>query len=426
MRLLLEKEFRELARSRAYWLLLLMMGPLAGHAFITAVDTYAEMSRGALAQGLSPLDGILTPTLGAYDIAATLLFPFVAIRLISSEKESGAWKLMLQAPFGLGRMLTAKAIALTGAWCIAGVPGLMAIALWKMYGGSLYTPETLNLTLGHLLRALVSAGVAVGAASIATSAASAAIATLGFTVGTWALEFIAEGRGGWLATLAAWTPTAALRVFEQGELRLSTALVMLAVGVAGFVLAAIWLAKGAGLWKRAMYSCVEMAALIAILSAASTIRASWDVSENRRHSFSEAEETALRRIREPVRVTVNLAPEDPRLADLNRNVLSKLARVLPKLEVEYAAHGRSGLFEGERYGQIWWETGGRRTMSRSTTEAIVLENLFRLAQVPAPAAGETDGYKGHAVQASPRYAALVYYLLWPLVVVAAAVLQFRA
>jgi hypothetical protein len=30
------------------------------------------------------------------------------------------------------------------------------------------------------------------------------------------------------------------------------------------------------------------------------------------------------------------------------------------------------------------------------------------------------------VQASPHYAALIYYLLWPLVVVAAAVLQFRA
>jgi hypothetical protein len=30
--------------SRAWWLLLALTGPLVGQAFITAVDTYAEMS----------------------------------------------------------------------------------------------------------------------------------------------------------------------------------------------------------------------------------------------------------------------------------------------------------------------------------------------------------------------------------------------
>ena len=103
LRRTLAKEFRELLASRAYWLLLLLIGPLVGQAFITAVESYAEASgRGgqpaALAQGLSPLDGILVPTFGAYDLAVTLLFPFVAIRLISAEKESGALKLMLQSP----------------------------------------------------------------------------------------------------------------------------------------------------------------------------------------------------------------------------------------------------------------------------------------------------------------------------------------
>src|ERR1700722_9171318 len=101
LRALLVQQLRELASSRAYWLLLIMIGPLVGHAFITAVDTYAEASGigggpSALAQGLSPLDGIFVPALGAYDLAVTLLFPFVAIRMISGERESGAWKLMLQ------------------------------------------------------------------------------------------------------------------------------------------------------------------------------------------------------------------------------------------------------------------------------------------------------------------------------------------
>src|SRR3954470_5842853 len=112
--LLLGKELRELFSSRAYWLLLFMIGPLVGHSFITAVDTYAEASGigggpAALAQGLSPLDGILVPTFGAYDLAATLLFPFVAIRLVASERASGAAKLMQQSPASAAAMLAAKA-----------------------------------------------------------------------------------------------------------------------------------------------------------------------------------------------------------------------------------------------------------------------------------------------------------------------------
>ena len=124
LRWLLAKELHELGASRAWWLLLLMIGPLAGHAFITAVNLYAEASGigggpAALAQGLSPLDGILVPAFGAYDLALTLLFPFVAIRLVSAEKDSGALKLMLQAPVGLSTMLIAKGMALLIGWMVA-------------------------------------------------------------------------------------------------------------------------------------------------------------------------------------------------------------------------------------------------------------------------------------------------------------------
>ncbi len=94
---LITKEWRELFVSRSFWLLLLMIGPLVGHGFITAVNLYAEASGigggpAALPQGLTPLDGVLAPTLGAYDLAATFLSPFVAIRMIAAEKQSGGLK----------------------------------------------------------------------------------------------------------------------------------------------------------------------------------------------------------------------------------------------------------------------------------------------------------------------------------------------
>ncbi len=425
---LTRKEFRDLLDSRAYWLLLLFMGPLVGHQFITAVETYAEMSApGALAQGLSPLDGIFVPAFGAYDLAVTLLFPFVAIRLVSADRSTGAWKLMLQSPPGMGSMLGAKAMVLLAGWTIAWIPGLLCVALWKAYGGALWAPELANLLAGHMVRLLLSAGVAVAAAAAANSAAGAAIATLGFTVGTWALDFVAAGRGGLLQQLAAYTPAAALRVFEHGEFRLRTVLVAAAFTMASFVFAAVWLAGGRTFRRRLLASVLLLPATAAALWAASLPRAARDVSENRRNSFSRAEEAALRRIRQPLHITVMLAAEDPRLTDLDRNILDKLRRILPRVDVDYAAGSRTGLFEGadEHYGEIWYRMGEKRVMSRSTTEPIVLDLLFSLANVAPPVADGEASYSGHPLRAQPRGAAILYYFFWPVVVVAAAWLYFR-
>jgi hypothetical protein len=429
---LLAHEWRELLASRAFWLLLLMIGPLVGHSFITAVDTYAEASGAgggpaALAQGLSPLDGILVPTFGAYDLAVTLLFPFIAIRLISADKASGAWKLIEQAPPGLPAILAAKGVALLAGWLLAWAPGLVALVLWKAYGGALYAPELLNLLLGHLLRVILASGIAVAAAAISTSASSAAIATLGFTVGTWALDFVGENRGGLLQKLASYTPTSALRVFEQGQFRLSTVVVTAALGLGGFALAAVWLPLGRKPMARLAGSVATAATLAVVLWAGASLRPAWDLSENRRNSFSEAEETALEKIRAPLRVTVFLAPEDPRLTDLDRGILSKLERILPAVDVRNASHSQTGLFEGsgDHYGEIWYEMGGRRVMSRSTTEPIVLGVIFGLARVRPPAHTGESEYPGHPLAARPTGAAWIYYLLLPMVVVAAGWLHFK-
>lgn len=421
---LASKECRELSASRAYWLLLLMIGPLVGHSFITAVDLYAEASGigggpAALSQGLTPLDGILVPTFGAYDLAVTLLFPFVAIRLISAEKESGATKLLLQFPSRVATSVAVKALVLLLGWMVAWAPGLVAVALWKSYGGHLYAPETLNLLLGHLLRVALSGGIAVAAASIAESAASAAIATLGFTVGTWALDFIGAGRGGWTQELAAYTPTAALRVFEQGLLRLSTMIVIAVLSIAGFALAAVWLHTGRTWRYRFMATFVVMITLAAAAMAGAALRSSWDLSENRRNSFPPADEAALRQIKEPLKVTVYLSAEDPRLTDLERSILSKLQRILPRVDVEYAASSRTGLFEGaeEHYGEIWYEMGGRRVMNRSTTEPIVLEQLYELAEVKPPARAEDvneNDFPGYPLPARATGAPWIFYMLFPL------------
>ncbi|HEX7830312.1 MAG TPA: ABC transporter permease, partial [Thermoanaerobaculia bacterium] len=76
LRAAVAKDCRELFGSTSFLLLLFVAGPLTGISFIAAVRAYAEASGGlALASALSPLDGILVPTLGAYDLLTMLLAP---------------------------------------------------------------------------------------------------------------------------------------------------------------------------------------------------------------------------------------------------------------------------------------------------------------------------------------------------------------
>jgi hypothetical protein len=62
-------ELRRLLAGRAFWALLLILAPLAGYGYVEAVRLFGEASRTALqfpemARGMTPLDGILVPTLG--------------------------------------------------------------------------------------------------------------------------------------------------------------------------------------------------------------------------------------------------------------------------------------------------------------------------------------------------------------------------
>lgn len=398
-----------------------MTGPLVGHAFITAVESYAEMSGAgggpaALAQGLSPLDGLLVPTMGAYHIAATFLLPFVAIRLISTERESGAGKLLAQSPAGLPARLTAKAGVLLAGWLAAWIPAFLALGLWMGYGGHLDAGELAVVFLGHLLHALLTIGCAVAAAAVCRSSASAAIVTLGFTVGAWALDFIAAGREGWIARLAPFTPEATLRTFEHGELRLALVAILLLASLTGFSFAALWLDPFRSTASRLVRSAALLLLTVGAAALASSWRSGWDLAEDRRNSFPRADEALLRTFDQTVRVDVYLAPEDPKLSDLERNILAKLRRVLPRLEVRHAARSRTGLFEDpdSHYGEIWYTVGSRRELLRSTTEPIVLAKLYELAGITPPSGDSDPPYPGYPLAAAPRGAAPLLYLAWPL------------
>jgi ABC-2 type transport system permease protein len=399
---LLVKDVWGLLSGRALWALLLILCPIVGYSFFQAVSLYGEPSAAAstspeLASGLSPLDGVLVPTLGSFYVTVTLLFPFVAIRALGREMETGSIRLLAQLPYGASTLIAAKLAAVVIAWFIALVPVLLAVVLWAAFGGHLNALETANLIFGHFLYGLLIAAIALFAAAIAESAATAAILTLAVTIGSWVLDFTLAGQPGILEWVARLSLTQTLRPFEQGLISVGLVVGILAAAGGFAALAAAWLHPGVPKRTKLTRSlaCCTTVGLVLLLAA--QVKTAKDVSEDRRNSFSVADELALRELREPLLVTVHLAAEDPRYVDIRRNVLSKLQRAMANVTIRLAVSGKSVIANSNQdsYGQVEYEYGGRSDRSSSTSHREILPLLYGLAGISPPKPGVGNEYPGY-------------------------------
>jgi ABC-2 type transport system permease protein len=426
LRPLLIKELREIIAGRALWVMLLLMCPLVGYSFFQAVSLYAEASAASaqspvMAASLSPFDGVLVPSFGASYVAVTLLFPFVAIRVLGQEKESGALRLLVQLPYRSVTFIAAKLAAVLAAWVLVSIPALATLAAWLSLGGHLSGPETLNLVFGHLLYGLLVGSIALFAAAVTDSSATAAIVALAFTIGSWVLDFTIAGRPGILDWIARLSLTQTLRSFEQGLLSPGLVLGIVAV-IGGFAaLASVWLPPGVELRTKLLRSVACVLTTAVVLAAVAQPGYSRDVTQDRRNSFPAPDERTLATLSEPLRVVVHLAPEDPRFADLQRNVLAKLERAMPNATVRLAG-ARQPIATGtgdETYGQIEFAYGTRADATRSTSPRDILPLLYALAQVPVPRPDPGGGYAGYPLVADAWPALPLFFGALPLLIVLA-------
>jgi len=420
---LLAKELREITSGRALWTMLLLLCPLVGYSFFQAVSIYTESSRAAvhspvLASSLSPLDGILVPTFGSFYVAITLLFPFVAIRTLGQEKETGALRLLVQLPYRHSTLVSIKLAAVLVAWILASLPALSTLVCWRIPGGHLAPAETLNLLFGHLVYGLLIGALALFSASISESAATAAIIALAVTIGSWVLDFAVAGNPGLLSWIAKLSLTQTLRPFEQGLLSVGLVLGASSAIVGLVALATVWLPPGVSARTKLRRSLPWILITAAVFGAASQLRSSIDVTEDRRNSFAAADQRLLATLRLPLLVSVHLAPEDPRYADLQRNVLAKLDRAMPNVSISLAG-GRQGFStEGdESYGEIEYVYGGRSDVSRSTSPREILPLIYSLAGVSPPAPIPGGEYPGYPLVAGADSALFWFFGGLPLLVV---------
>jgi len=405
LRPLIVKELAEIMSGRALWTMLLLVCPLVGYSFFQAVSLYSEASASAsrsaaASTSLSPLDGILVPTFGSLYVAVTLMFPFVAIRVLGQERESGALQLLVQLPYSNLTLIIAKLGAVLAAWVLVSIPVLSTLAIWLSLGGHLAPSETFNLLLGHLLYGLLIGAVGLFAATISESSATAAIVALAATIGSWVLDFTLAGHSGLAAWLAQISLTQTLRPFEQGLFSGGLVLGIAAVVCGLAALSSIWLPPGVPLATKFARSLPFVLATVAALGVAAKVGKAVDVTEDRRNSFSPADQHLLGTLQLPLVVTVNLVPEDPRYADLQRNVLGKLKRAMPNVSVVLAGNRRDFADNSDAYGEIEYTYGDRSDVSRSTSPREILPLLYALAGKQPPKPAQVMDYPGYPLVAN--------------------------
>lgn len=420
-------EIRQFLTGRAWLGLAVILSLLVGSTFAKAVGIFTEGSQAALtspdlAQGMNPFDGILGPTFGSAYLVATLLLPFVAIRQIGTDRDSGALKLL----FGLGctplQVVVRKFVVLVVAWALFLLVPLSAALLWWRSGGHLVGAELGGLLLGHLLYGTVVIALSLLAGSLGRSSSTASLLVLAATLGSWVIDFEGAAGEGWVSRLSALSLTQALRPLERGLLSPGhvaawTAFALLALG-----LAALWVHPGRPLLSKALPSVSGAVAALLILLTFPRLQTSWDLTEDRRHSFPLGVEKALARIPGRLDIEVRLSAEDPRWMDLDRSLLRKLQRVVPDVHVirtgNAGAFGRFSQGGDDHYGEVIYRNQGREDISRSTSPGEVLPLIWKLTGVH-PVVEESDVvYPGYPTVLNGPPGMLWFRLILPLLLAA--------
>ena len=245
-------------------------------------------------EALSPLIGVWAPTFSACELAAVFLLPFVAIRLVAGDRQSGAFKLEMQQAMSRSRACRAKALVLLAGWLIAMLPPLSAILLWELRRQRLPAGAGHGRARPRAQRRPDDRAGAPPRRRVTEHPSTAAILTLSVTVGTWILNFVAAIQGGLWERAAGYTPAAMVaRVPARPGAAGRRA------GRAGADLRGLGARRRSGCGsaspvRRRVYESVAVGALRPpALFACTFVTASWDTSESRANSFPEADEEAL-------------------------------------------------------------------------------------------------------------------------------------
>ena len=381
---------RELAiafRARVTWFVAAFAALLVGHGFVLALDLYSAASRSALGTALmrrelDPLAGIVRPTFGGAQLAAAMLVPIVAARLLAVEKERntfGALALALGSPAKVVLWKLAAACLVAPLTLVA---PLVLFAVFALLGGHLDAAEVgIGLT-GHLLHLLLVAVISVAASAWTRTVAQATTLAIIVSLASWAIE---AGEGfaalAWLGPLEAAAVSRQLAPFEHA---------LVSTGSLGWFGAALAGALALALLGarfdfrprvRAAGAVLIALATITAIAASTRIHRAYDWTELRRASLPSAAVTELRALELPIEITVWLDREDSRRRQLERDTLMKLQLARPDLRIvtPLDAAGADPTVHDDKYGRLVIRVGGASRETRSTSRREVTTLIFEAA-----------------------------------------------
>ena len=218
------KEIKDTFFSKTALLFIILINPITGYGFFTAVTLYSEQSIAAVdnplyARGFEPVPGVFGPTYGGLFVFFSLFLPFVIIPLISLEKEHNTISILTQLPFSLEGIFMAKVLASFLFLLFVFPLTSPCIILWRIYGGHIPTREIILLVLGYLLYGMFFVSVSFFSASLFESTASASIFSIFVIILSWVVDF---GRNmstsSFLSSVSKWTVVRILKYFENGIL----------------------------------------------------------------------------------------------------------------------------------------------------------------------------------------------------------------
>ena len=233
---------------------------------------------------------------------------------------------------------------------------------------------------------------------------TAAILTLSVTVGTWIVNFFGAVQGGWWERAAGYTPAAMVAEFQHGLVRLDTVLIALVLILTGLALAAIWMRLGIAVQPpgvridrhRPARGGRDFRVHVSATRVGTRRRAEATRSPRptNRRSGRSTRRCASRRIWRR-RIRGGSIWSITRFRSCGASCRS--------CRCEYVSATSIGLFEqtSAGYGEIWYELGGRRTMSRVTTAEGVLEAIYSLAGVTPPQETDEAIFRGHPLAVPP-------------------------
>lgn len=319
------KELKHLYATPLAWIVLGVLQFILAWLFLGQMDAFVAMLPQFLELANPPgiTEMIGTPLFGAAAVLLMLATPLLAMRLIAGERQERTFVLLLSAPLSMTQIVLGKFCGLAAFLAVlALLPGVMALSLYA--GG---TPDVGLLAanwLGLMLLALSFAALGLFMSSLTAHPATAAFAAFGALLASWLTGLSAGEPGSWLhqfSLLKHFEP------FNRGLIASADAGFFLAFAILFLALAVRRLEMEHGAWsrRRALRHAVLTAILLGVVGTlavfAQRYPATWDISQNSRHSLSAASRKVLQQMPEPVAITAYASRRDIELGDIRKYIL---------------------------------------------------------------------------------------------------------